>query len=149
MTFEQFKANFDRLVKAFNISKPEDKSKVYFEELKNITGGLFASACTKIIRSQDRFPSISAILLIVSTVTPSERKERATCADCDGFGWVKIGLEMYRGDCHHGLELSNKIMVAPNKEDRSIEMINQKQRWSEWYGEGFWEKRINFFNKIT
>ena len=130
-----FGQEFDRLVQAFNVTKPEDKAKVYFEELKNINLNSFKSVVTHIIRNNDRFPSISTILNQEASINPPKRREKAACDQCDGYGWKKLGYQVYRGDCAHGQKLSKSIKVCPSEDKRYIELFNQKNDLISVYGE--------------
>lgn len=140
MTISEFNEGFTRLVEVFSIAKPEGKAKIYYEELENVDAGIFSKAVKKLIRSQDRFPTISRLLDTIASLTPYEMRKWASCSKCDGFGFVRIGMQTYRGNCIHGNKLSSSIKLAPPEDKKHIELFNQKREYDEVYWPGYWEK---------
>lgn len=135
MTLDEFREDFDRLVNAFSVQKPEGKADVYYDELKNIPKFRFRQIVTDVIRNSDRFPSIAVLLERTGALTPAEVPQKQLCNVCDGFGNVFIYGVAYRGDCSHGERHSKKIKVAPR--DRvalEVELIRQEADWKETYG---------------
>ena len=135
MRQDQFQANFNRLVQAFNVSKPEEKAEIYFEELEHADGNAFGRAVQKIVREHDRFPSIAQLLEAVRYFQPKNEQKHEECAVCDGTGWVMIYGVAYRGRCKHGGALSGRIKLAPvDAEWIAEERAFQKRASADLYG---------------
>lgn len=135
MNRESFEQGFNKLAQAFNVSKLEDKARIYFTFLEKIPEKSFTEIIDIWIRTESRFPAISDILAQFHGKTGPATSQKASCNTCDGYGWVKIGYKAYRGDCYHGSRLSKNIKIGPPKDKRTIELENQKNELIETYGE--------------
>jgi len=135
MTNETFVFHWRRLCGAFSATKPDEKGKIYFEELEKYDGSTFAKICAQIIRQDDRFPSIAKIITLIDSITPKEKTGIENCAVCNGSGWVWIWGVVYRGRCKHGEKLSTKISIAPLDENGiAEERSKQKQQQKQFCG---------------
>lgn len=136
MTKHEFTQQMETLSHAFsNADQGEKKLKVYFENLGHIEFDKFRLIVAACIKKMDRFPSIAQILEVYAAVNPPQRKIEARCDRCDGYGWKKLGYQVYRGDCAHGQKLSKSIKVCPSEDKRYIELFNQKNDLISVYGE--------------
>lgn len=134
MTKEQFLFPWNRLTSAFTVQKADDKGKIYFEELKHRKAQYFVLAVQKVIRGEERFPTIAVLNRYLEMVTPKTSGKFQKCYQCDGYGWQMIGKEAFRGDCEHGQKLSQSIRTAPPKEKWEVELFNQRQELEKVYG---------------
>ena len=134
MNLDEFREQFDRLTHAFTVTKPDKKAGIYFEEVCHIEPIRFKGIVTHIIRKWAKFPTIADILGEYSASAKAKLRENQSCHTCDGFGWVKIGYKVFRGDCIHGEQLSKEIAIG-RKDREIIEAMNQKNELTALYGE--------------
>lgn len=116
MTQDEFEIGFSRLTQAFTIQKPEDKAKIYFEELSSITQSTWMECVRYFVRKGERFPTIAAILSMAQGIDSRDQHTLSApvnCILCDGHGWVVIERTAFRSRCGHSQGLSEKIPLAP------------------------------------
>jgi hypothetical protein len=125
MTHEEFSVGFNKLCQAFSVTKPEQKARIYWSELKDVRPTLWNEAIRKHVRGGERFPTISTLLVLCSPPSQNEHLSRQDCKKCDGFGWMVFEETAYRGRCEHGKRLSDKIAMYPVSE---LYVFNEKRR---------------------
>lgn len=140
---EDFDYGFDRLVRAFSPTKPDQKAGIYFDELQNVPMEAWSTSVNYILRNESKFPSISTLLTLCRANSHDVRVEKQDCRRCDGFGWVMIGKSAFRGMCIHGDTLSKNIPQASkdheekNKELDEFEIANVILKNPERFARGF------------
>lgn len=139
MTLDEFKEQFDLLVSTFQVSKPEEKAKVYFKFLEKIPNKAFCQIVDTWIKTQPRFPSISDLLAQYLSQGPAIQSKQE-CKVCDGYGRIKIGYKIYRAWCEHENMLSKSIKQAKTFM-RESELIGQRMELEELYGANMTKKR--------
>lgn len=96
MTKLEFKECFDRLVKAFSPTKPQDKADIYFEYLAFIDGDDFKKAVNRWISTGQKFPSISDLKQVHAAINPQFLDKRTLPRRQDVQGsWAKTSVEEF------------------------------------------------------
>lgn len=135
---ELFKEKFIDLATLFNVSKPVDKAKLYYEVLSKYSDQAFLRAYDDIKLNKEKLPTIKGFLELVRAGEPSKAYIR--CDHCNGKGQVTIGLEVYRARCEHGDALNSHIAQAP--ESTEIALYNQRREYDHLYGEGYFDRML-------
>jgi len=133
---EAFSQEFEKLVDAFGANKPGEKARIYYEKIKHCDYKPFRRAVDDILTNSERFPTIARLLQAISSYTPKNERQKANCNVCNGFGWVQVGYELYRGDCPHGQELSSSIPTCPREEGKIYVILHEQHRTNPGYYKG-------------
>jgi hypothetical protein len=135
MTRDQFTFQFRRLVKAFNVTRAKDREEIYFEKLERFSAQIFSKACEESLSNDEKLPTIAKLMARCDVLSPKKEVRQESCQNCDGYGWVMIAGEAYRGNCSHGNRLGAAISVAPaHHVGQQGEAIKNNAQWKELYG---------------
>lgn len=135
MNYEEFRFQFARLTKAFQINRPEERADIYFEELKKISATTFSECCRRAIRDGERFPTIANLLQMAESIQPTRKQNNQSCHLCDGSGTISLWGHTFKTRCIHGQALSKSIAFEPETEnDRKKWYINLSNDWQKTYG---------------
>lgn len=138
MELHDFTHEFSRLTTAFTVQKPEDKAKVYYEELRRIPFNTFKAAISRLIREADRFPAIATILSTTDAITPKSGLSGVSCSVCNGYGSISLWNHTFRAPCEHGARLNKMIALFPQTDrERQIRFLNLSNEWKKLYGKDF------------
>lgn len=139
MNFDEFKHGFDKLVQAFSPSKPDEKSKIYFEELKRLNALVYSRTCSRLVRESEKFPTIAKILQTAESISPSHHLELKPCMECDGRGLVSKWNHTFRARCEHGYMPSKIIALVPLPEEEEHWKPKLNDEWRMIYGQDLLE----------
>lgn len=141
MNKEQFNNQYNKLCEAYGLKPRPEQSRVWFERCQGLSESRFSKGCIKVIEEEIRFPSLARLLTACATIGSEARGtsgRREKCAVCDGYGFVRIGLEIFAGSCGHGARFP-KMKVAPIDEQAVFAILrDQEKRFDDLYGEGHW-----------
>jgi len=138
MNFDEFFNHFERLIKAFSPTKPDEKAKIYFEETKNINTMVFARACSELVRQSEKFPTIFKILEKCEAIRPTKNLQAQSCFSCNGFGTASLWNHTFRVNCVHGSKVSKAISLLPeNTNDLERCYMNLSREWEKIYNRPF------------
>ena len=121
MTREFFKEQFQRVCLLFNVTKPIDKAKIYFDCLEKYSNEALEKGIKEIINTKDRLPSIAQFKEILNQHQKT-LNHKFSCDDCSGTGFQMFINYAYRCRCPNGDRLSKMIRQYPESEE--IERIN-------------------------
>ena len=115
MTQEEFSHGFVKLTSAFSVNRPQDKARIYFEELTGLESNAWKKTVNRLLRSAAKFPTIKEILDTSQGFIHAKTQEGDRhCRSCDGYGGVLIGDVYFRVDCIHGQTMiSQNVLAAP------------------------------------
>lgn len=135
MTEEEFKDGFRKLVKAFTVAKPDDKSVIYFEKLEKLSAETFFKTVDHCLSNTDKFPSIMKIIEI-SRLFPTRGNDPTKCDVCHGSGMVSRWKHGFRCRCLNGERISKHMALLPVGYEESKAMYERLDReWFALYGE--------------
>lgn len=135
MTDLEFKENFRKLVKAFTVTKPEDKAEIYFEKLSRLSASVFSRTCDYLTTNTDKFPTIMKILE-VSRMFPDQETQRSfECKECASGGLIAKWRHSFRCTCLNGEKYSKNFPLVPiTEQERRFWYGKLNKEWNDLYG---------------
>lgn len=135
MTFDEFSECFDQVVKAFTVTKAEDKALIYFERLKNLSKYTFFKTCEYAVDHGEKFPTIAKLIEISRNFPDTQNKTQLDCNECRGDGMISKWNHGFRCRCLNGERISKRIPLVPvTQEERKFWYGKLNKEWRELYG---------------
>lgn len=138
MEFDDFNFQYQRLARAFTVSRAEERLSIYFEELQKIDLVTFTEAVRRSIRDGERFPTIAHLIKTCDAICPPSQRSKENCPMCDGTGQVSLWAHTFRTRCRHGKAQNNAIAFEPATENERFDYYsNLQNEWKSIYGKEF------------
>lgn len=142
MTEDQFNDAYQELCDAYGFRPKIEQSRAWYRRVRGFPADRLEKAVEKVIGEEPRFPSLARLLAACATIGTEGRgtsRSREKCVVCDGYGFVRIGLEIYAGACVHGARLP-KFKVAPIDEQGIFALLREQEKhYDRLYGAGHWQ----------